>query len=961
MVRGAEEFPETGHQRRYPLGFRWSDERRRQRLAGPRTAAFALILAVAGSPALCATALGDRATGMAPGTWAELVTTGFNGGAILETYGAGRYILQYTDDTVWDPIHQQILELGASHGNLSTECCLTKFVRYSATTNTWTPDGGLASPPLGYPSGLGHSYDHHAFNPATGIMYHRRYGTTSVMQYNTNTNQWGPTLTINTMGSVQVAGALEFFPEYGPQGSLILVDGDWGVHRYNIATSTWAKIANGNGGPDPRLTMGAYHNFGEYNAVHKVVVFGGGGGGTVSRKMYKLSSAGTITPLQDAPVQMGIVSTIVTVDPVSGKYLVFSTNSSYTDKRFYEYNVVTDTWTLLPSSQHPPFFTGVDGPIFGTVATPIAEHGVILFINYEFPPNSKVFLYKHASGTPPPPDTSAPTGVGNASPASGATGVSSSPTLAALNASDVTPPISYYFELYLGSSCSGSPVQTRAYGTPNSWNPASLSANTTYAWRNRARDSASTPNESAFGSCSSLTTAAVDTQAPSVPGSFTVMAASSSQINLGWSASTDNVGVTGYRIYRCQGTTCTPALLTTIGAATAHGDTGLAANTAYRYQVSAVDAVGNESSRTSIGSATTQAQSTGQGDFGTRCQSPGVVRCVGFDAASDITGTWGSNSGVLAGSQTSPVLATDFTASGASSLKFTIPSQSGAGAAGSYFTNFSPDLSVQFGPNSEFYIQWRQRFSSEFLNTFYTNGGGWKQQIIGTGDFAGCTPSTATSTLCPTSCTVMEVVTQNSQQRGFAQMYNSCFGSSSHGGYASLDEPCTATSCAGNPFWAYDFKLQNSRPAPYCLYTQGQSSPPGYFSPGTCFAYAANEWMTFQIGITTGPRGANGVANPNGDEFVNSRIQMWIARDGQPAVQVINRYPWHLSAGPAGEGNRFGKVWLLPYHTNKDAAQVHPTAYTWYDELIISTQRIPDPGGSAPANPPSPPTNLHAN
>ena len=40
---------------------------------------------------------------------------------------------------------------------------------------------------------------------------------------------------------------------------------------------------------------------------------------------------------------------------------------------------------------------------------------------------------------------------------------------------------------------------------------------------------------------------------------------------------------------------------------------------------------------------------------------------------------------------------------------------------------------------------------------------------------------------------------------------------------------------------------------------------------------------------------------------------------------------------------RYGKIWLLPYNTGKDPAQVHPTAYTWYDELIISRNKIADP------------------
>jgi hypothetical protein len=109
--------------------------------------------------------------------------------------------------------------------------------------------------------------------------------------------------------------------------------------------------------------------------------------------------------------------------------------------------------------------------------------------------------------------------------------------------------------------------------------------------------------------------------------------------------------------------------------------------------------------------------------------------------------------------------------------------------------------------------------------------------------------------------------------------------------------------------------------------------------------------MTFQVGITTGPRVA--------DEFANSNIKLWIARDGQPAELVIDWGPFNLSAGAATQNQRFGKVWLLPYNTGKSSSQSHPIAYTWYDELIISRSRIPDPTGSSVATP-SPPGDLTA-
>ena len=48
-----------------------------------------------------------------------------------------------------------------------------------------------------------------------------------------------------------------------------------------------------------------------------------------------------------------------------------------------------------------------------------------------------------------------------------------------------------------------------------------------------------------------------DTTAPTQPGTLTANAASGSEVDLSWGASTDNVGVTGYLVERCSGTGCT--------------------------------------------------------------------------------------------------------------------------------------------------------------------------------------------------------------------------------------------------------------------------------------------------------------------------------------------------------------------------------------------------------------------
>jgi chitodextrinase len=76
-------------------------------------------------------------------------------------------------------------------------------------------------------------------------------------------------------------------------------------------------------------------------------------------------------------------------------------------------------------------------------------------------------------------------------------------------------------------------------------------------------------------------------------------------VDLSWSASTDNVGVTGYQIYRNGGTTPITTATTT-----SYSDTGLTASTTYDYSVVAVDAAGNRSPAATA-SATTPAAAGG--------------------------------------------------------------------------------------------------------------------------------------------------------------------------------------------------------------------------------------------------------------------------------------------------------------------------------------------------------------
>jgi len=132
-----------------------------------------------------------------------------------------------------------------------------------------------------------------------------------------------------------------------------------------------------------------------------------------------------------------------------------------------------------------------------------------------------------------------------------------------------------------------------------------LTASTEYEYKVMAYDAAGNP--SGFSNIITATaSAAVDTTEPSVPTNLTAIAISSGQINITWTASTDNVGVTGYKVYRSpDGISYT--LRATLGATTSYSDSGLSASTIYYYKVSAFDGAGNTSDLSSPDNATTDA------------------------------------------------------------------------------------------------------------------------------------------------------------------------------------------------------------------------------------------------------------------------------------------------------------------------------------------------------------------
>jgi len=125
----------------------------------------------------------------------------------------------------------------------------------------------------------------------------------------------------------------------------------------------------------------------------------------------------------------------------------------------------------------------------------------------------------------------------------------------------------------------------------------SLAASTSYSFYIKATDAAG--NLSSASATESITTLGnPDTDAPSTPASLSTSNVAQTSLNLSWSASTDNVVVSGYNIYK------NGSLLTST-TSTSQSVTGLSAGTSYSFNVKAFDAAGNLSSASNTVNPTT--------------------------------------------------------------------------------------------------------------------------------------------------------------------------------------------------------------------------------------------------------------------------------------------------------------------------------------------------------------------
>ena len=748
--------------------------------------------------------------------------------------------------------------------------------------------------------------------------------------------------------------------EYDPNTGHVWVADRNNLYEYNVQTDTFVQR-----GPGLQFELSTA---GHIDPVHdELVLFGELGNGSPGVQHVLLNGSDNYATHNDSAAALANGCSAIlggtsgpdvgmAWDPTQNKFVIWAQETN--TNNVYTYDPVSNACTTVSG------FTG------GPVSTSLSRG---TFGHFRYSPTSQVFVlvaessqnvFTFRMGTPGPP------------PAIAVSGASCTPssTSAVCTWTTNVPGNSQVFYGPTSAYGSSSALQdTSPLVMSHSVTISGLAASTTYHYKVQSVDQSSNV---AASPDATFTTTSGSTGNPPVISNVTAVGVTSSSVTITWTTDIQSSSAVNYGTTSAYGTS-TPTTNSSPGV-TLHSVslTGLAASTTYHYQVVST----NASSQTSISSdstfATLNQTTSADADFAARCAAPGVIRCYGFDNATDAAKYLhiGSN-----GTSGSPVIDCTVAASGGCSLKEFYKAQSDEGGSGRFTMDFLDDNSMQFGqpgsgvaPNfasgQDFYIQFRMMIDTNMLQnvSWGANANGWKMFIISDGDLTASqcalTPSACggNSTYSAPTCSDDEIVMAmdypsgpGTTQGNIPIVYHSC--GVKDGGYQKLDVYDSVT----NPGL---YEQQNAIQYPAspgttptikgCAVSGGGPPQPEFVIPPCMGFRAPNEWVTVQFHAHVGTwYDINGVYHHDGI------AEAWWAYPGQPSVQWLNFSP---ASGDAGgydyvasglpftppqtlPQHIYGQISLLTYDTNKDSTITNPVANAWYDELIISTARIPDP------------------
>jgi hypothetical protein len=310
-------------------------------------------------------------------------------------------------------------------------------------------------------------------------------------------------------------------------------------------------------------------------------------------------------------------------------------------------------------------------------------------------------------------------------------------------------------------------------------------------------------------------------------------------------------------------------------------------------------------------------------DFVARASSPGVIFSQGFDTGTVIPRSSKTTEGEFVGSCSGPTCVHPVVEDG--HLHFTILSGGGAGAAGQYYVQFADLLGHGIGLGQNLYIQWRQYLPATLLDTsFLAKGGGHtanKLIIVSGNGTSSCDKGHFVITKYPWTKDTIPI------EHGNFAMYNNC------GPYENIEQQnvpggklfdsqpvlSDVTGKTAEMVAAHVFNARSPSVNRQCWRNHRTN----------CLVTPSDQWVTLQLSLEFG------TSTYLTGTVTRVPVHVKLTQDGVTMIDTVK--------GSRGWNVPRGRVWFLPYMTGKDPAQVHPNTYTDIDEVIISTQPIPDP------------------
>ena len=329
------------------------------------------------------TELSKLAAAMKPGTWAELKTEmpkglwisplvdgGRNGGG-----AGGLHIAGWTDDAHWDSRTGQFLYMGLRQTR--------QFIAYSEEKNAWRViELDLKSDSPCFRTQFGHIYSSNGFDHERSRFYHRYNGFKNekdglelaggISYFEAVKEKWTklPPVPAN---SGFTGMAIEYFGAM--DGLVILGKNAW---IFSNERQKWEDL-----GTSP---VDGYHSLFRHNPFRQEVLMAGGNNNP--QIVARIRKDGKIERLKDFPVHLSVQSDKITIDPVSGRYLMLGGNKDE-PKKLYEFDSDRNGYRPVEAfmAKWP----------YGKYAMPVCafipEHGVVMWAD-----GPGVFLYKHTTG-----------------------------------------------------------------------------------------------------------------------------------------------------------------------------------------------------------------------------------------------------------------------------------------------------------------------------------------------------------------------------------------------------------------------------------------------------------------------------------------------------------------------------------------------------------------------------------